>query len=303
MRKFIFLFLLSTGVCFAAPFGPTKPPGGIDATTVVPNALSNGVSVTLQQMAQTANGAVQQSAVNQPNGVAGLNNSGNVTAPINSPSANFSGNVTAAQATFPTVTALILNVGSPTLPGSKILQFHTLNSTASYDAAIITTGGSATAGTGDMSVNSGTLFITGQTTVSKPLYTTSGISGNGTGPNAWPNMDHTGGYSLAWNADGTSRGETDFININAGVSGGFSWYNTLVANWTTSKPPPVMTLSGTGLLQTASGYLLTPMTKAAILSLSSQKEGQMLNDSTDHVPVIYENGHWYPLQLGTALSN
>ncbi|MBS1079042.1 hypothetical protein JK217_15250 [Gluconobacter kondonii] len=41
--------------------------------------------------------------------------------------------------------------------------------------------------------------------------------------------------------------------------------------------------------------------KTEILSISNPSEGQIVNDITDHVPVIYENGAWYPLIIGTAL--
>lgn len=53
-----------------------------------------------------------------------------------------------------------------------------------------------------------------------------------------------------------------------------------------------------------SGHLfLSAATKANILAITSPREGEIINDATDHVPVIYENGKWYPIQLGTALSN
>ncbi|MFT9366174.1 MAG: hypothetical protein ABF572_11575, partial [Gluconobacter sp.] len=41
--------------------------------------------------------------------------------------------------------------------------------------------------------------------------------------------------------------------------------------------------------------------KATILGLTGSEEGMIINDSDDHVPVIYENGKWYPIQLGVAL--
>ena len=43
------------------------------------------------------------------------------------------------------------------------------------------------------------------------------------------------------------------------------------------------------------------MTKAEILASPYTWNGMMVNDSDDHVPVVYENGHWYPMTLGPAL--
>ncbi|KXV41887.1 hypothetical protein AD941_02400 [Gluconobacter albidus] len=43
------------------------------------------------------------------------------------------------------------------------------------------------------------------------------------------------------------------------------------------------------------------LTKAQILGVANPIEGTILNDSDDHVPVVYENGHWYPMTLGPAL--
>ena len=43
------------------------------------------------------------------------------------------------------------------------------------------------------------------------------------------------------------------------------------------------------------------LTKTQILGISSPVEGTIVNDSDDHVPVVYENGHWYPMTLGPAL--
>ncbi|MBF0888053.1 hypothetical protein [Gluconobacter cadivus] len=41
--------------------------------------------------------------------------------------------------------------------------------------------------------------------------------------------------------------------------------------------------------------------KAAILGDATPVDGMVINDIDDHVPVIYENGKWYPIQLGAAL--
>jgi hypothetical protein len=56
-----------------------------------------------------------------------------------------------------------------------------------------------------------------------------------------------GGY-LAWNESG-GGGEMDFINNEGGGAGGFNWYNTSGAGTSLTK---IMSLSGTGALNTAS---------------------------------------------------
>ncbi|WP_278368653.1 hypothetical protein [Acetobacter orientalis] len=48
---------------------------------------------------------------------------------------------------------------------------------------------------------------------------------------------------------------------------------------------------------------LYSMSRANVLAMTAPVEGMIVNDSDDHTPVIYENGKWHPLQLGTALSN
>lgn len=48
---------------------------------------------------------------------------------------------------------------------------------------------------------------------------------------------------------------------------------------------------------------LKDMSRAQVLAIASPVEGMIVNDSDDHTPAVYENGSWYPLTLGTALSN
>ncbi|OUJ03979.1 pectate lyase family protein [Acetobacter cibinongensis] len=60
-------------------YAATRPPGGLDAATTVPNLWQNA---TLGQIGAMADGSVQQSDRNQPNGVAGLDNAGTLTAPV-----------------------------------------------------------------------------------------------------------------------------------------------------------------------------------------------------------------------------
>lgn len=63
----------------APAYSVTLPPGGLDAATTVPNLWQNA---TLGQIGAMADGSVQQSDLNQPNGVAGLDAKGALTAPV-----------------------------------------------------------------------------------------------------------------------------------------------------------------------------------------------------------------------------
>lgn len=48
---------------------------------------------------------------------------------------------------------------------------------------------------------------------------------------------------------------------------------------------------------------LSGQSKSTILGLTSPKEGMVLLDTTDHQLVVYLNGSWYPISIGSALSN
>ncbi|GAA4491059.1 hypothetical protein [Gluconacetobacter tumulicola] len=56
-----------------------------------------------------------------------------------------------------------------------------------------------------------------------------------------------------------------------------------------------------GTVYPKNGSILPDMTKSEVLAIHHPQEGLMVNDSDDHIPVIYENGSWYPMRLGTAL--
>ncbi|MEN3168784.1 hypothetical protein [Gluconobacter sp. OJB] len=59
---------------------------------------------------------------------------------------------------------------------------------------------------------------------------------------------------------------------------------------------------GKGLRSYAEGFVgLNNMTKENILSYAYPKEGMIVNDSDEHMPVIYENGHWHLIHLGRIL--
>ncbi|MFT8421289.1 MAG: hypothetical protein ABF665_07210 [Gluconacetobacter sp.] len=47
-----------------------------------------------------------------------------------------------------------------------------------------------------------------------------------------------------------------------------------------------------------SGIIISNMKTKEILGIERPKEGEIINDSEIHQPVIYENGHWYPIDIG-----
>lgn len=101
----------------------------------------------------------------------------------------------------------------------------------------------------------------------------------------WANMDfHTSGSANDYDARILATGGTDGVSGKGNLS---FMGDTLEMSGRITKIDQ--------LLQMAS------MTKATILAISSPAEGSVVNDSDDHVPVVYENGHWYPVSLGPAL--
>ncbi|KXV02843.1 hypothetical protein AD928_00575 [Acetobacter cerevisiae] len=46
---------------------------------------------------------------------------------------------------------------------------------------------------------------------------------------------------------------------------------------------------------------IASMPEKKILSIPQPKEGMIVNDSNQHVPVIYEMGAWRPMELGHPL--
>lgn len=207
-----------------------------------------------------------------------------------------------AGAFFPTAGATNFALGKTGVASSEAVKFRTSGTAADYDAWILVSGGAASPGTGDLSIRAGSVTVNAPFQTTQNLWAENGFMGSGTGPTA--QLDGTGGYSLAWNQAGTSTGETDFVNVYGAGSGGFNWYNTTAANWQAStKPAPEMNLSPTGFLFVSGGYKIPGKTKAEILALTNYPDGTIVNDSDDHVPVVYENGHWYPLHLGAALAD
>ncbi|MCX2560964.1 hypothetical protein OQ252_06060 [Acetobacter farinalis] len=59
---------------------------------------------------------------------------------------------------------------------------------------------------------------------------------------------------------------------------------------------------GTDSINVDAPFRLLQLNKQEILTITPA-EGTIVNDGTDHVPVIYENGKWYPLQIGSALGS
>lgn len=70
-------------VAVAQTYPATKPPGGLDSTTVIPKVYADGAAGTLAQIGQMADGSVQQTEKGAKNGVAGLNENSESTSPLN----------------------------------------------------------------------------------------------------------------------------------------------------------------------------------------------------------------------------
>ncbi|AQT05339.1 hypothetical protein [Acetobacter persici] len=79
----------------APVYGPTRPPGGLDAATGVPALWQNA---TIGQIGAMADGSVQQSDKNSPNGVAGLDATGTMTAPVSGDLSSATARISAAGA-------------------------------------------------------------------------------------------------------------------------------------------------------------------------------------------------------------
>lgn len=69
-------------ISFAQTLPATKPPGGLDSTTVIPKVYADGTAGTLSQIGQMADGSVQQTEKNQPNGISGLDSNKNAVADV-----------------------------------------------------------------------------------------------------------------------------------------------------------------------------------------------------------------------------
>lgn len=63
-------------------YAPFLPQGGISHQTDVPEVYADGTGGTLAQIGQMADGSVQQTTINAANGVAGLDENGNASAPV-----------------------------------------------------------------------------------------------------------------------------------------------------------------------------------------------------------------------------
>lgn len=72
-------------VSFAQTLPATKPPGGLDSTTVIPKVYADGTAGTLAQIGQMADGSVQQTEKGAANGVSGLDGDKNATSPVKTP--------------------------------------------------------------------------------------------------------------------------------------------------------------------------------------------------------------------------
>lgn len=74
--------LLATEAASAQTYPVTKPPGGLDSTTVIPKVYADGSDGTLAQIGQEADGSVQQTSVGAASGVAPLDTNKMMSAPV-----------------------------------------------------------------------------------------------------------------------------------------------------------------------------------------------------------------------------
>ncbi|KDE19650.1 hypothetical protein AZ09_10270 [Acetobacter aceti 1023] len=86
MKKLFVYMLVGAGVfasaAYADGYNPFHPLGGINSATTVPQVYSDGSTGTLAQIGQMADGSVQQTDANQPNGYAKLDANKNVVSPL-----------------------------------------------------------------------------------------------------------------------------------------------------------------------------------------------------------------------------
>ncbi|GBQ23671.1 hypothetical protein AA12717_1560 [Gluconacetobacter sacchari DSM 12717] len=109
---------------------------------------------------------------------------------------------------------------------------------------------------------------------------------------------------MDWSADGTAEGKNRHIMFYDRKAGFLYVANNAVRMAIHDDGSIVLPGSvHTGSLVLKGTMQLQPLSRTAILGITTAKEGMMLNDSTDHVPVIYEHGHWYPLKLGHEIAN
>ena len=113
--------------------------------------------------------------------------------------------------------------------------------------------------------------------------------------------------NLMLSAGGT-LGANQVFNINAGSNVTYTSANQIMDSGSSivfrkGYQTPVIEKLAPDKVSISFGapILLSSKKKSEILSLTGTTEGTILSDSTDHVPVIYENGHWYPIQLGSVL--
>lgn len=122
----------------------------------------------------------------------------------------------------------------------------------------------------------------------------------GTGGQA--NLLVTNSYSLQATTIGGNlwnhgNNDTDILGGEGGLMLGAVKWNDGHPNTT-----PAIAINNNNRVVFYNLIQLASMTDAAILDVSSPTEGQVVFSSTEHAPVVYANGKWYPISLGTALS-
>lgn len=98
----------------------------------------------------------------------------------------------------------------------------------------------------------------------------------------------------------TSKGNTVAISTWS-APGSLKFYEMTAGNHYLDMGITHDRASFAGILTSQQGVALPNMTRAQILAIPNPVNGQMVNDTDANVPVIEENGHWYPMTLGVAL--
>lgn len=173
-------------------------------------------------------------------------------------------------------------IGSQTSAKDIVIDEHTSGAIDDYDERLYFSGGS---GEGSITAIAPS-HITNQT--SDLIVTNASTSTSDTTDVDVGSTSTAQGSNINFHTSGSSNSYDSQISASSGTSGAVGEGNIAI---TASR------ISINGVLN------IQRLTKAQVLSISSPVEGTIVNDSTDHVPVIYENGAWYPMTLGTALSN
>lgn len=138
----------------------------------------------------------------------------------------------------------------------------------------------------------GDVNFSGTLTSQNVVTAKGGVRGSGTGP--LNDGKFSQGWSIGWNQETGSLGETDYVNMPGSYTGGFAWYNQTPDVWTntTTHPNPLMFLSNTGTLTTTTDV-------ASAYNFSQSSGGSVTSSSDGSVSV---NSGTSALTVGTTVS-